>query len=163
MAQQPGLDATIIRLNANWSPDKAEQEPLEEVKTLQDFPGKKVVITLPGAGGFCNKEFASVKENLGRFQQAGADEVFLIVGADILTNASHDLPNIWQDVNLEFAEANGIRLQGVLSRYPERTLMLIDENGEQILKETAPLLACRNIAQLVEQTQEGFAEAGAQA
>ena len=126
--------------------------------SLPEGPGgpAPAPITLPGAGGFCNKEFDLVKENEGKFKDAGADEVIIIVGTDILSNAGRGLPNLLQDVNMEFAKANGIALDGVQSRYLNRNLIAVDAEGNQIAKEDAPLLACRPLNALVDFTKKAF-------
>jgi hypothetical protein len=55
MATLPGNNAKLIRLNPEWSVEKAASTPLEQELSIDDFKGKRLVITLPGAGGFCNK------------------------------------------------------------------------------------------------------------
>ena len=84
MAQLPGIDVKLIRLNPEWSVEKAASTHLEQNLSINDFNGKRLIITLPGAGGFCNKEFDQVKENMDKFTTAGAEEVIIIVGTDIL-------------------------------------------------------------------------------
>lgn len=156
MASLPGSDVKMIKLNPDWTVENAGNTPLEKTVSVNDFKGKRLVITLPGAGGFCNKEFDLVKENEGKFKDAGADEVIIIVGSDILSNAGRGLPNLLQDVNMEFAKANGIALEGVQSRYLNRTLLAVDADGNQIAKEDAPLLACRPLNALVDFTKKAF-------
>ncbi len=156
MASLPGSDVKMIKLNPDWTVENAGNTPLEKTVSVNDYKGKRLVITLPGAGGFCNKEFDLVKENEGKFKDAGADEVIIIVGSDILSNAGRGLPNLLQDVNMEFAKANGIALEGVQSRYLNRTLIAVDADGNQIAKEDAPLLACRPLNALVDFTKKAF-------
>lgn len=156
MASLPGSDVKMIKLNPDWTVENAGNTPLEKTVSVNDFKGKRLVITLPGAGGFCNKEFDLVKENEGKLKDAGADEVIIIVGSDILSNAGRGLPNLLQDVNMEFAKANGIALEGVQSRYLNRTLIAVDADGNQIAKEDAPLLACRPLNALVDFTKKAF-------
>ena len=75
MATLPGKNAKLIRLNPEWSVEKAASTPLEQELSIDDFKGKRLIITLPGAGGFCNKEFDLVKDNQDKFKAAGADDV----------------------------------------------------------------------------------------
>jgi hypothetical protein len=157
MPSLPGSDAKMIKLNPDWSVENAGNTPLEKEVSVNDYSGKRLIITLPGAGGFCNQEFDIVKENEAKFKEAGADEVIVIVGTDILSNAGRGLPNLLQDVNLEFAKANGIALDGVKSRYLERSAIAIDADGNQIAKEDAPLLGCRPLNSLVDFTKNSFA------
>ena len=156
MPSLPGSDAKMIKLNPDWTVENAGNTPLEKTVSVNDIKGKRLIITLPGAGGFCNKEFDLVKENEGKFKDAGADEVIIIVGTDILSNAGRGLPNLLQDVNMEFAKANGIALDGVQSRYLNRNLIAVDADGNQIAKEDAPLLACRPLNALVDFTKKAF-------
>jgi len=156
MPSLPGCDAKLIKLNPDWTVENAGNTPLEKTVSVNDYKGKRLIITLPGAGGFCNKELDIVKENEGKFKEAGADEVIIVVGTDILSNAGRGLPNLLQDVNLEFAKANGIALDGVQSRYLNRTAIAVDSDGNQLAKEDAPLLACRPLNSLVEFTQKAF-------
>jgi len=156
MPSLPGSDAKLIKLNPDWTVENAGNTPLEKTVSVNDYKGKRLIITLPGAGGFCNKELDIVKENEGKFKEAGADEVIIVVGTDILSNAGRGLPNLLQDVNLEFAKANGIALDGVQSRYLNRTAIAVDSDGNQLAKEDAPLLACRPLNSLVEFTQKAF-------
>ena len=156
MPSLPGSDAKMIKLNPDWTVENAGNTPLEKTVSVNDIKGKRLIITLPGAGGFCNKEFDLVKENEGKFKDAGADEVIIIVGTDILSNAGRGLPNLLQDVNMEFAKANGIALDGVQSRYLNRNLIAVDAEGNQIAKEDAPLLACRPLNALVDFTKKAF-------
>ena len=106
----------MIKLNPEWTVENAGSTPLEQNLSINDFKGKRFVITLPGAGGFCNKEFDLVKDNMDKFKAAGADEVIVVVGTDILSNAGRGLPNLLQDTDLEFAKANKLNLDGVRSR-----------------------------------------------
>ncbi len=156
MPSLPGCDAKLIKLNPDWTVENAGNTPLEKTVSVNDYKGKRLIITLPGAGGFCNKELDLVKENEEKFKKAGADEVIIVVGTDILSNAGRGLPNLLQDVNLEFAKANGIALDGVQSRYLNRTAIAVDSDGNQLAKEDAPLLACRPLNSLVEFTQKAF-------
>lgn len=156
MAKLPGNDATLIRLNPEWSVEKAASTPLEQELTVDDFKGKRLLITLPGAGGFCNKEFDLVKDNMDKFKAAGADEVIVVVGTDILSNAGRGLPNLLQDVNQEFGNANKLTLEGVKSRYLQRSVIAVDENGEQLAREDAELLGCRTLDGLVDVAKKAF-------
>ena len=156
MPSLPGSDGKMIKLNPDWTVENAGNTPLEKTVSVNDIKGKRLIITLPGAGGFCNKEFDLVKENEGKLKDAGADEVIIIVGTDILSNAGRGLPNLLQDVNMEFAKANGIALDGVQSRYLNRNLIAVDADGNQIAKEDAPLLACRPLNALVDFTKKAF-------
>ena len=105
MAQLPGMNVKLIRLNPEWSVENAASTPLEQNLSINDFNGKRLIITLPGAGGFCNKEFDQVKENMDKFTTAGAEEVIVVVGTDILSNAGRGIPNLFQDPDLEFGNA----------------------------------------------------------
>ena len=87
MAKLAGSDVKMIKLNPEWSVENAASTPLEQELSIDDYNGKRLVITLPGAGGFCNKEFDLVKENEDKFKAAGADEIIVVVGTDILSNA----------------------------------------------------------------------------
>ena len=156
MAQLPGLDVKLIRLNPEWSPENAASTPLEQNLAIKDFNGKRLIITLPGAGGFCNKEFDQVKENMEKFKTAGAEEVIIIVGTDILSNAGRGLPSLFQDPDLEFAKANKLNLDGVRSRYLNRAVIAIDADGNQLAREDADLLGCRTIDALVGVAQKAF-------
>ncbi len=156
MPSLPGSDAKMIKLNPDWTVDNAGNTPLEKTVSVNDYKGKRLIITLPGAGGFCNKEFDLVKENEEKFKEAGADEVIIIVGTDILSNAGRGLPNLLQDVNLEFGKANGIALDGVQSRYLNRVAIAVDSDGNEIAKEDAPLLACRPLNALLDFTKKAF-------
>ena len=156
MAKLPGSDAKMIKLNPEWSVENAGSTPLEASVSVNDFSGKRLVITLPGAGGFCNKEFDLVKENEGKVKEAGADEVIVIVGTDILTNAGRSMPNLLQDVNMEFAEANGLKLDGVKSRYLNRAAIAVDADGNQVAREDAQLLGCRTLDGLVDVAKKAF-------
>lgn len=156
MAALPGIDVKMIRLNPDWSVENAGSTPLEQSLSLNDFKGKRLVITLPGAGGFCNKELDLVKENMDKFKSAGADEVVVVVGTDILTNAGRGLPNLLQDYNLEFAKANNLHLDGVKSRYLNRAAIAVDADGNQVTREDAPLLGCRPLDALVNVARKAF-------
>ena len=126
MATLPGIEAKLIKLNPEWTVENAGSTPLEQNLSINDFKGKRFVITLPGAGGFCNKEFDLVKDNMDKFKAAGADEVIVVVGTDILSNAGRGLPNLLQDTDLEFAKANKLNLDGVRSRYLNRAAIAVD-------------------------------------
>jgi hypothetical protein len=156
MATLPGNNAKLIRLNPEWSVENAASTPLEQELSINDFKGKRLIITLPGAGGFCNKEFDLVKENQDKFKAAGADEVIVVVGTDILSNAGRGLPNILQDVSQDFGNANKLTLEGVKSRYLQRSVIAVDTNGEQIAREDAELLGCRTIDALIEVATKAF-------
>ncbi len=156
MAKLPGSDVKLIRLNPEWSVEKAASVPMEQELSINDFGGKRLVITLPGAGGFCNKEFDLVKDNMNKFKAAGAEEVIVIVGTDILSNAGRGLPNLFQDVSQEFGNANKLTLEGVKSRYLQRSAIAVDANGEQVAREDAELLGCRTIDSLVEVAKKAF-------
>ena len=156
MATLPGNDAKLIRLNPEWSVENAASTPLEQELSINDFKGKRLIITLPGAGGFCNKEFDLVKENEEKFKAAGADEVIVVVGTDILSNAGRGLPNILQDVNQDFGNANKLTLEGVKSRYLQRSVIAVNSNGEQIAREDAELLGCRTIDALIDVAKKAF-------
>ena len=156
MATLPGNDAKLIRLNPEWSVENAASTPLEQELSINDFKGKRLIITLPGAGGFCNKEFDLVKENQEKFKAAGADEVIVVVGTDILSNAGRGLPNILQDVNQDFGNANKLTLEGVKSRYLQRSVIAVNKNGEQIAREDAELLGCRTIDALIDVAKKAF-------
>jgi len=156
MAKLPGSDVKLIRLNPEWSVEKAASTPIEQELSIDDFKGKRLIITLPGAGGFCNKEFDLVKDNMDKFKAAGADEVVVVVGTDILSNAGRGLPNLLQDVSQEFGNANKLTLEGVKSRYLNRSAIAVDANGEQVIREDADLLGCRTIDGLVETAKKAF-------
>ena len=156
MAQLPGMDVKLIRLNPEWSVENAASTPLEQNLSINDFNGKRLIITLPGAGGFCNKEFDQVKENMEKFKTAGAEEVIIIVGTDILSNAGRGLPSLFQDPDLEFAKANKLNLDGVRSRYLNRAVIAIDADGNELAREDADLLGCRTIDALVGVAQKAF-------
>ena len=156
MATLPGNDAKLIRLNPEWSVENAASTPLEQELSINDFKGKRLIITLPGAGGFCNKEFDLVKENQDKFKAAGADEVIVVVGTDILSNAGRGLPNILQDVSQDFGNANKLTLEGVKSRYLQRSVIAVNTNGEQIAREDAELLGCRTIDALIDVAKKAF-------
>jgi hypothetical protein len=156
MFKLPGSNVKLIKLNPEWSVDKAATTPLEQALSIDDFKGRRLIITLPGAGGFCNKELDTIKDNLSKFEEAGADEVIVVVGTDILTNAGKGLPNLLQDVDMKFAEANKLRLDGVKSRYPQRAVIAVDAKGEQVGREDAPLLSCRMLDALVGVAKKSF-------
>lgn len=158
MSTLPGINAKLIKLNPDWSVEKAGSTPLEASFSINDFKGKRLIITLPGAGGFCNKELDFVKDNISKFKAAGADEVIVVVGTDILTNAGRGLPNLLQDTDLEFAKANNLHLAGIKSRYLNRAIIAIDANGAQVLREDAPLLACRTVDALVGVANKAFSK-----
>ena len=156
MAQLPGADVKLIRLNPEWSVEKAGSTDLEQNLSINDFSGKRLIITLPGAGGFCNQEFDQVKDNMDKFKAAGADEVIVIVGTDILSNAGRGLPNLFQDTDLEFAKANNLKLDGVRSRYLNRAVIAVDSGGNEIAREDADLLGCRTVDALIGVAQKAF-------
>ena len=156
MAQQPGAEVKLIRLNPERSVENAASTPLEQNLSIQDFSGKRLIITLPGAGGFCNKEFDQVKENMDKFKAAGADEVIVVVGTDILSNAGRGIPNLFQDPDLEFAKANNLQLDGVRSRYLNRAAIAVDADGNEVARENADLLGCRTIDSLVGTAKQAF-------
>jgi len=156
MAQLPGADVKLIRLNPEWSVEKAGSTDLEQNLSINDFSGKRLIITLPGAGGFCNQEFDQVKDNMDKFKAAGAEEVIVIVGTDILSNAGRGLPNLFQDTDLEFAKANKLQLDGVRSRYLNRAVIAIDSDGNEVAREDADLLGCRTVDALVGVAQKAF-------
>lgn len=156
MAQLPGADVKLIRLNPEWSVEKAGSTDLEQNLSINDFSGKRLIITLPGAGGFCNQEFDQVKDNMDKFKAAGADEVIVIVGTDILSNAGRGLQNLFQDTDLEFAKANNLKLDGVRSRYLNRAVIAVDSDGNEVAREDADLLGCRTVDALVGVAQKAF-------
>ncbi|MBT5029221.1 MAG: hypothetical protein HOL15_03455 [Nitrospinaceae bacterium] len=156
MATLPGSDVQLIRLNPEWSVEKAASTPLEQEQSINDIKGKRLIVTLPGAGGFCNKEFDLVKDNMDKFKDAGADEVVVIVGTDILSNAGRGLPHIYQDVSQEFGNANKLTLEGVKSRYLQRSVIAVDASGEQVAREDAELLGCRTLDGLLAVAKKGF-------
>lgn len=157
MATLPGINEKLIRLNPEWTVENAGSTPLEQNLSISDFKGKRLVVTLPGAGGFCNKELDLIKDNMNRFKEAGADEVIVVVGTDILTNAGRGLANLLQDADLAFAKANKLNLEGVRSRYLNRSVIAVDAGGNQVLREDAPLLGCRTLDGLVEAAKKAFA------
>jgi hypothetical protein len=156
MAQLPGVDVKLIRLNPEWSVENAASTPLEQNLSIKDFSGKRLIITLPGAGGFCNKEFDQVKDNMDKFKTAGADEVIIVVGTDILSNAGRGIQNLFQDPDLEFAKANNLNLDGVRSRYLNRSVIAVDPSNNEIKREDADLLGCRTVDALVGVAQKAF-------
>ena len=156
MAQLPGIDVKLIRLNPEWSVENATSTALEQNLSINDFNGKRLIITLPGAGGFCNKEFDQVKENMDKFTAAGAEEVIIVVGTDILSNAGRGIPSLFQDSDLEFAKANNLHLDGVRSRYLNRTVIAVDADGNEIAREDSDLLGCRTVEALVGVVQKAF-------
>ena len=156
MTHLAGVDINLIRLNPEWSVEKAASTPLEQSLSIKDFNGKRLIITLPGAGGFCNKEFDQVKDNMDKFKAAGAEEVIVVVGTDILSNAGRGLPNLLQDPDLEFAKANNLQLDGVRSRYLNRAVIAVDIEGNEVARENADLLGCRTVNSLVDVAQKAF-------
>jgi redoxin len=156
MAKLPGIDEKLIKLNPDWTVENAASTPLEKEMSVNDFNGKRLVVTLPGAGGFCNKELDLIKENMAKFKDAGADEVIVIVGTDILSNAGRGLPNLLQDPDQAFAKANKLNLEGVRSRYLQRSVIAVDASGEQLGREDAELLGCRTVDGLVEVAKKAF-------
>ena len=156
MAKLAGSDIKMIKLNPEWSVENAATTPIEQELSISDYKGKRLIITLPGAGGFCNKEFDLIKENEGKFKAAGADEIIVIVGTDILSNAGRGLPNLLQDVSQDFGNANKLTLEGVKSRYLNRTIIAVDASGEQVAREDAELLGCRTLNGLVDVAKKAF-------
>jgi len=156
MAQLPGIDEKLIKLNPDWTVENAGSTPLEKEVSVNDFKGKRLVVTLPGAGGFCNKELDLIKENMGKFKEAGADEVVIVVGTDVLSNAGRGLPNLLQDPDQAFAKANKLNLEGVRSRYLNRSAIAVDASGNQVAREDAELLACRTIDGLLDVAKKAF-------
>ena len=156
MAKLAGSDVKMIKLNPEWSVENAATIPIEQELSIDDYNGKRLIITLPGAGGFCNKEFDLIKENEEKFKAAGADEVIVIVGTDILSNAGRGLPNLLQDVNQGFGNANKLTLEGVKSRYLNRAVIAVDATGEQVTREDSELLGCRTLDGLVDVAKKAF-------
>ena len=156
MAKMAGSDVKMIKLNPEWSVENAATIPIEQELSIDDYKGKRLIITLPGAGGFCNKEFDLIKENEEKFKAAGADEVIVIVGTDILSNAGRGLPNLLQDVNQDFGNANKLTLEGVKSRYLNRAVIAVDATGEQVTREDSELLGCRTLDGLVDVAKKAF-------
>ena len=156
MAKLAGSDVKMIKLNPEWSVENAATTPIEKELSISDYKGKRLIITLPGAGGFCNKEFDLIKENEEKFKAAGADEIIVIVGTDILSNAGRGLPNLLQDVSQDFGNANKLTLEGVKSRYLNRAVIAVDANGEQVAREDAELLGCRTLNGLVDVAKKAF-------
>ena len=156
MAKLAGSDIKMIKLNPEWSVENAATTPIEQELSISDYKGKRLIITLPGAGGFCNKEFDLIKENEEKFKAAGADEIIVIVGTDILSNAGRGLPNLLQDVSQDFGNANKLTLEGVKSRYLNRAVIAIDVNGDQVAREDAELLGCRTLDGLVDVAKKAF-------
>ena len=156
MTKLPGSDVKMIKLNPDWSVEKATSTPLEANVSIDDFSGKRLIITLPGAGGFCNKEFDLVKENEIKFKATGVDEVIVVVGTDILTNAGRGIPNLLQDVDSKFAEANSLKLDGVRSRYLNRSTIAVDSNGNQVARDDAELLGCRTVDAILDTAKKAF-------
>ena len=156
MAELPGLDAKLIRLNPEWSVENAASTPLEQSLSVKEFSGRRLIITLPGAGGFCNKELDQIKDNMDKFKEAGAEEVIVVVGTDILSNAGKGITNLFQDPDLEFAKANKLNLDGVRSRYLNRAIIAIDVDGNELVREDAELLGCRTVDALVGIAQKAF-------
>ena len=156
MAKLAGSDVKMIKLNPEWSVENAASTPLEQELSIDDYNGKRLVITLPGAGGFCNKEFDLVKENEDKFKAAGADEIIVVVGTDILSNAGRGLSNLLQDISQGFGNANKLTLEGVRSRYLNRAVIAVDSNGEEIARENAELLGCRTLDALLGFAKKAF-------
>jgi len=156
MAKLAGSDVKMIKLNPEWSVENAATTPIEQELSIDDYKGNRLIITLPGAGGFCNKEIDLIKENEEKFKAAGADEVIVIVGTDILSNAGRGLPNLLQDVSQEFGNSNKLTLEGVKSRYLNRAVIAVDANGEQIARVDAELLGCRTLDGIVDVAQKAF-------
>ena len=156
MAKLAGSDVKMIKLNPEWSVEKAATIPIEQELSIDDYKGKRLIITLPGAGGFCNKEFDLIKENEEKFKAAGADEIIVIVGTDILSNAGRGLPNLLQDVSQDFGNANKLTLEGVKSRYLNRAVIAVDVNGDQVTREDSELLGCRTLDGLVDVAKKAF-------
>ena len=156
MAQLPGIDEKLIKLNPDWTVENAGSTLLEKEMSINDFKGKRLVVTLPGAGGFCNKELDLIKDNMGKFKEAGADEVVVVVGTDVLSNAGRGLPNLLQDPDQAFAKANKLNLEGVRSRYLHRSAIAVDASGNQVGREDAELLGCRTIDGLVDVAKKAF-------
>lgn len=156
MAKLPGENVKLIRLNPEWSVEKAASTPLEQSLSIKDFSGKRLIVTLPGAGGFCNKEFDHIKDNMDKFKAVGAEEIIVVVGTDILSNAGRELPNLFQDPDLEFAKANNLQLDGVRSRYLNRAVIAVDADGNEVARENADLLGCRTADALVNVAQKAF-------
>jgi len=157
MATMPGIDVKMIRLNPEWNVGNAASTPLEQSLSINDFKGKRLIVTLPGAGGFCNKEIELVKDNMDKLKAAGADEVIVVVGTDILSNAGRGVPNLLQDPDLEFAKSNKLNLEGVRSRYLNRAVIAINAKGEQVAREDAQLLGCRTLDALTAVAKKAFA------
>jgi len=156
MAKLPGEDIKLIRLNPEWSVENAASTPLEQSLSIKDFNGKRLIVTLPGAGGFCNKEFDLIKNNMDKFKEAGTEEIIVVVGTDILSNAGRGLPNIFQDPDLEFAKANSLQLDGVRSRYLNRAAIAVDADGNEVAREDADLLGCRTADALISVAKKAF-------
>ena len=97
-----------------------------------------------------------MKDNMDKFKAAGAEEVIVVVGTDILSNASRGIPNLFQDPDLEFAKANNLHLDGVRSRYLNRAVIAVDADGNEVARETADLLGCRTVDALVGVAQKAF-------
>ncbi len=157
MAKLSGSNVKMIKLNPEWSVEKAATTPIEQELSIDDYKGKRLIITLPGAGGFCNKEFDLVKDNDDKFKAAGVDEVIVVVGTDILSNAGRGLPNLLQDVSQEFGNANKLTLEGEKSRYLNRAIIAVDASGEEVAREDADLLGCRTVDALVDVAKKAFA------
>ena len=156
MAKLSGSNVKMIKLNPEWSVENAATTPIEQELSIDDYKGKRLIITLPGAGGFCNKEFDLVKENDDKFKAAGVDEVIVVVGTDILSNAGRGLPNLLQDISQEFGNANKLTLEGVKSRYLNRAVIAVDASGEEVAREDADLLGCRTVDALVDVAKKAF-------
>ena len=156
MAKLPGEDVKLIRLNPEWSVENAASTPLEQNLSIGDVNGRRLIITRPGAGGFCNKEFDHIKDNMDKFKAAGAEEIIVVVGTDILSNAGRGQPNLFQDPDLDFAKANNLQLDGVRSRYLNRAVIAVDADGNQVARGNADLLGCRTVDALIGVAQKAF-------
>ena len=93
---------------------------------------------------------------MDKFTTAGAEEVIVVVGTDILSNAGRGIPNLFQDPDLEFAKANNLHLDGVRSRYLNRSVIAVDADGNEVAREDADLLGCRTVEALVGVAQKAF-------
>ena len=66
------------------------------------------------------------------------------------------MPNLLQDVNQEFGNANKLTLEGVKSRYLNRAVIAVDASGEEVAREDADLLGCRTVDALVDVAKKTF-------
>ena len=66
------------------------------------------------------------------------------------------MPNLLQDVNQAFGNANKLTLEGVKSRYLNRAVIAVDENGEEVARENAELLGCRTVDSLLDVAKKAF-------